>query len=110
MPILHVALSTTDLKAAIADYSARLGSAPVVVVPDTYALWRTPHVNLSLRWDPDRPAGQLRHLGWEDDTATAFTVDIDVHGIPWERFHPLHQAAEIQEVWPGTDYPVADIG
>jgi len=109
MPILHIALSTTDVAAAIADYSTRLGCAPVVVVPDTYALWRTSSVNLSVRRDPDRPAGQLRHLGWEDETATAFIVEIDVNGIPWERFHPCHQADEIQEAWPGTNYTVSEI-
>jgi hypothetical protein len=105
MKKLHIALSTHDIAASVADYSVRLGCAPTLVVEGQYALWRTEQINLSVRCTADEPPGQLRHLGWEDATAEAFTTEVDVNGIPWERFAAHHQAAEIRQAWPGTQGP-----
>ena len=37
MKKLHIALATSDLDASVADYSARLETAPCSVVPGAYA-------------------------------------------------------------------------
>lgn len=103
MKTIHIALSVSDIAASVADYSARLGHDPEVVVPDQYALWRTPHVNLSIRKVP-AGSGALRHLGWEDDASAAFTSDTDINGIVWERFSAEAQAKEIHETWPEVEY------
>lgn len=104
MKKLHIALSTDDIAASVVDYSARLGCAPVLVIDGAYALWRTETLNLSIRQGSEAAPGQLRHLGWEDDEAKAFSADVDVNGITWERFAAQHQADEIQSIWPGTEY------
>lgn len=101
-PILHLALSTRDLTASIADYSQRLGCAPRVVVPGVYALWRSPQINCSLRYDADAAPGTLRHLGWEDADCPAFSAAEDCHGLLWERFSAEQQMAEILELWPAA--------
>ncbi len=95
-----MALSTDNIESSIEDYSKRLGVPPCAIVQGEYALWRTESLNLSVRHDPAFPPGSLRHLGWEDPTATAFTTDTDVNGIVWERFAAHHQAEEIQALWP----------
>ncbi|MBE9157920.1 hypothetical protein IQ265_13950 [Nodosilinea sp. LEGE 06152] len=106
MKKLHIALSTEDIAASVADYSARLGCRPELVVEGIYALWRTDQLNLSIRRADGVPPGQLRHLGWEDDAAKAFTAEVDVNGITWERFAAHHQADEINQIWPETNYRV----
>lgn len=103
---LHIALSTKDIAASVADYSARLGCRPDLVLEGSYALWRTDQLNLSIRQAAGVPPGQLRHLGWEDDEAESFSRDTDVNGIVWERFTAHHQADEINEIWPGVHYRV----
>jgi len=50
---IHVALAVRDLPASIQDYTARLGVEPCCIVEDTYALWRTDHLNLSISVKPD---------------------------------------------------------
>jgi hypothetical protein len=104
MPRIHIAIGVTEIAASVEDYTRRLGSAPVLVVPDDYALWRTDMINLSIRRVPAEQSGQLRHLGWEDGACEAFTVEADVNGIAWERFSPEQQAEEIRALWPETDY------
>ena len=99
----HIALSAFDMDAAVADYRVRLGTEPVVVVPGEYALFRTRELNVSLRRDATVPSGQLRHLGWEDPSAEAFTSERDALGVIWERFSVDGQAEEIRSVWPGVD-------
>ncbi|PSR16375.1 hypothetical protein C8255_18185 [filamentous cyanobacterium CCP3] len=94
------------MAASVADYSARLGCHPDLVIEGIYALWRTDHLNLSIRQADGVPPGQLRHLGWEDDEAESFSVDTDVNGITWERFAAHHQADEINEIWPEANYRV----
>lgn len=104
MKKLHIALSTDRIEETITDYSKRLGAAPCVTVAGEYALWRTDTLNVSVRQDPTCAPGSLRHLGWEDDSATGFSQDTDINGIVWERFAAQHQADEINEIWPGTRY------
>ena len=104
MKRIHIAIATRDIAATVQDYSARLGIKPCVVVPGEYALWRNAFLNLSVRQDSSCSPGDLRHLGWEDETATAFTTETDCNGILWERFAAHHQATEINELWPDTDY------
>lgn len=99
---IHVALSTDDLARSITDYTKRLGEEPTVVVPDAYALWRTEHVNLSVRVDDSIPAGALRHLGWELDAAAEFLAEEDVNGVIWESFDSRLQDEEIRQVWPSA--------
>ena len=103
----HVAISTDDLTGTVDDYTKRLACNPSVIVPGEYALWRTETVNLSVRLDSEAPAGALRHLGWEDPGAEAFSVETDVNGIAWERFSAEQQADEIEQIWPGTGYTVS---
>ena len=97
---LHLAISTNKIEETIKDYSTRLGVDPCVYVKDQYALWRTESLNVSIRQDSNSSPGLLRHLGWEDSSATEFSKDIDVNGIVWERFTAQQQAHEINETWP----------
>jgi len=105
MKRFHIAIATHDIDATVTDYSHRLGAAPCVVIPGEYALWRTDRLNFSVRQVPQGQPGELRHLGWEDDAAAAFTTDIDCNGLLWESFAAHHQTAEINELWPETDRP-----
>lgn len=104
MKKIHIAISTDKIDETIADYSARFGVTPCSSVAGEYALWRTEVMNFSVRQDPGCDSGSLRHLGWEDAQATAFTQETDVNGIVWERFSAEQQADEINELWPDTDY------
>ena len=101
---IHIAISAGDVARTVEDYSRRLGCDPCVVVPGEYALWRTDTVNLSVRRDTSASPGSLRHLGWEDPTAKAFSTDTDVNGIVWEHFSADQQADEIEHAWPGIEY------
>jgi len=101
---LHIAISTNRIEETIKDYSVRLGMEPCSFVAGEYALWRTETLNLSIRQDPSCTPGTLRHLGWEDNSASEFTQDTDVNGIVWERFSAQQQADEINELWPDANY------
>lgn len=95
----HISLAVADLAESIRDYSRRLGAAPTAIVPGKYAMWRTAMLNFSINEQPQR-AGQLRHLGFEDDAAPhGFAVERDVNGIDWELFSPATQDAKIPEVY-----------
>lgn len=85
------------------DYTDRLGAEPVVIVPGEYALWRTERLNLSIR-KVNGSSDPLRHLGWEDSEAQSFTTETDCNGIVWENFATIHQAHEINEIWPDANY------
>ena len=102
MKKIHIAIGVSDIERSVKDYSKRLGM-PSFVVPNEYALWRTECVNFSIRRVAESP-GTLRHLGWEDQTASDFTQDTDVNGIVWERFNANHQAEEIKDAWPQSNY------
>ena len=104
MKKLHIAISTNKIEETIKDYSARLEAEPCAVVSGEYALWRTETLNLSIRQDPKCTSGELRHLGWEDPTASGFSEETDVNGIVWEKFTAHQQADEINEFWPQANY------
>jgi catechol 2,3-dioxygenase-like lactoylglutathione lyase family enzyme len=94
MKRFHIALAVHDLDASIADYSTRLGQPPNAVVNGKYAMWRTDLLNFSINQNPER-AGQLRHIGFEDDGAEGFTSTSDVNGIEWEHFSTAAQDERI---------------
>lgn len=103
MERIHVALAVSNLDDAIADTRHRLGVEPCVVVPGTYALFRTTSANLSLTENAEQ-AGQLRHLGIEDPEATDFAAESGPDGFVWERFTAEQQADEINTYWPQANY------
>jgi hypothetical protein len=98
MKRFHIALAVRDLGASIADYSARLGQGPNVVVDGKYAMWRTNLLNFSINENAER-AGQLRHIGFEEDGAEGFTSTRDVNGIEWEHFSAQTQDERIVEIY-----------
>ncbi len=93
----HIALAVDDVDSVVRDYTERLGAPPVQQVPDTYALWRTPEINLSI--SKGEGGVRLRHVGFEDDGAPEKTTATDCTGLVWERFAPDHQDAEIEKVY-----------
>lgn len=98
MKRFHIALAVCDLDESIADYSTRLGQVPSAVVPGKYAMWRTALLNFSINQQPQH-AGQLRHIGFEDDSAQGFTSTPDVNDIEWELFSAKEQDARIVEMY-----------
>ncbi|MGB5636597.1 MAG: hypothetical protein WBM44_21605 [Waterburya sp.] len=104
MKKLHLAISTNDIEATVKDYSIRFNAQPCLVIAGEYALWRTPTLNVSIRKDKSCSPGSLRHLGWEDPTASMMSTESDVNGIVWENFTVEQQAAEIREIWPEINY------
>ena len=95
----HIAVAVSDLEATIQEYTRRLGAAPTLVVADEYALWRTDTLNFSVRKTTDAP-GAVRHVGWEDPSASGFTREKDANGLLWERFTQQDQQEEINRLWP----------
>lgn len=104
MKKLHIAISTHKIEETIKDYSVRLETGPCSSVSGEYALWRTETLNLSICQDPECTSGKLRHLGWEDSSATELSEEADVNGIVWESFTAQQQANEINELWPQATY------
>ena len=104
MKKLHIAISTNKIEETIKDYTIRLEAEPCFFVQGEYALWRTETLNVSIRQDPKCTSGELRHLGWEDSTASEFSEEADVNGIVWEKFTAQQQANEINELWPQVNY------
>jgi putative redox protein len=104
MKKIHIAISSHDIAATVKDYTQRLGFAPCVVVAGEYALWRNAAFNFSVRHDHEKPAGTLRHLGFEDPQASTFSTSTDCNGIVWEQFSAAQQAEEIRTAFPGTEY------
>jgi hypothetical protein len=76
----------------------RLGQKPHAIVDRKYAMWRTDMLNFSINQIPER-AGQLRHLGFEDEAAQGFSSTRDVNDIEWELFPPQAQDEKIVEVY-----------
>lgn len=97
METIHIAISVHNVAASVEDYSKRFAAEPCVIVPNEYALWRNKGVNFSIR-QTNSAHGTLRHLGWEDSTAIAFTKETDVNG------NAMAQADEIGNIWPSVDY------
>ena len=98
MKRFHIALAVANLDNSIADYSLRLGEEPTVVVSAKYAMWRTDTLNFSINQIPDR-AGQLRHVGFEDESVQGFSSDYDTNGLEWELFSPQAQDQKIVEIY-----------
>jgi hypothetical protein len=94
----HIALAVEDVEDVVGDYTERLGAPPVQHIAGTYALWRTPEINLSIS-QADAGASALRHVGFEDSTVTEKTYATDRTGLLWERFSPALQDAEITQVY-----------
>lgn len=100
---IHVALGVSDLAPAVDEYERLLDRKPTLVIPDTYALFRTRELNLSLRVTATE-AGQVRHLGFEREEPTPFDSITDQRGVTWEFFDAKGQAEEIHQAWPDCDY------
>jgi catechol 2,3-dioxygenase-like lactoylglutathione lyase family enzyme len=98
MKRFHIAIAVRDLDASIADYSERLGRRPSAVVPGKYAMWRTDLLNFSINEMPER-AGQLRHVGFEDDAVQSYSNSHDVNGIEWECFSANEQDQRIVQAY-----------
>ena len=98
MKRFHIALAVANLDNSIADYSLRLGEEPTVVVSNKYAMWRTDTLNFSINQIPDR-AGQLRHVGFEDESVQGFSSEFDTNGLEWELFSPQAQDQKIVEIY-----------
>jgi hypothetical protein len=49
MKRLHLALGVADVEASANDYLQRFVCQPDLIIPETYALWHTDVVNLSIR-------------------------------------------------------------
>ena len=94
MKRFHIALAVRDLDESIQDYSARLGQPPTAVVPGAYAMWRTDLLNFSINQSPSR-AGELRHVGFEDDDAPEYSSSTDCNGLMWEAFSAKEQDQRI---------------
>ena len=98
MKRFHIAIAVKDLEASIGEYSRRLGQPATVIVDGKYAMWRTDLLNFSINQNPDR-AGQLRHVGFEDDAVRGFSSSRDINGIEWELFSPAAQDDKIVETY-----------
>ena len=94
----HIALAVDDLDTSIRDYSQRLEQEPTVVVAEKYAMWRTDILYFSINQIPER-AGQLRHVGFEDEAKEGFSSDFDPNGLEWEHFSPDAQDQKIVEMY-----------
>ena len=96
----HISVSTTDFNASLEDYTNRLGAKPDRVLPGRYARWRTELLNFTVSCKPDQPGGIIRHIGFEDDTASGFHEERDTNGIQWEVFTRDAQDDEIGKLVP----------
>ena len=106
MKKFHLAISSNDIAASVNDYTKRLESKPCLVIKGEYALWRTPTLNLSVRFIEHGKPFEVRHLGWEEASASSFSETKDINGISWEHFSAEQQAKEINELWPNAQYKV----
>lgn len=98
MKRFHIAIAVKDIKESIVDYSERLNLSPTTIVEGKYAMWRTDSLNFSINQIPER-AGQLRHLGFEDDATQGFKSVHDVNGIEWEYFSQKDQDERIVSMY-----------
>lgn len=102
MKKFHIAIGVAHIEASVEEYSERLQAQPTVVVPGEYALWRTAHLNFSIRKVELSQVGQMRHIGWEDPNAPVFSSQADANGVIWECFTLQQQLDEIALAWPGS--------
>ena len=95
MKKFHISLAVNDIQESVAEYSAKFGVEPEVVIDGKYALWRAEGLNFSISCKPEI-AGQMRHLGFENPNAESFTTSADCNGILWEEFTEQMQKEEIE--------------
>ena len=93
----HISIAVTDYAAAVADYSKRLGEAPIIAKEGRYALWRTDILNFTISCKPGQEAGRVRHIGFEDNDEEGFREETDSAGLVWEYFSLEAQENEIEE-------------
>ena len=98
----HISISVSDFTAALADYSQRLQAEPVIVSEGRYAQWQTDCLNFTISCKPAQEAGQVRHIGFEDDSASGMREEVDTAGITWEYFHPDAQKDEVCKKFPNA--------
>jgi len=55
-------------------------------------------LNFSVNESTQR-AGQLRHLGFEDDAVEGYSSTLDVNGIEWESFSRKEQDERIVSIY-----------
>ena len=60
-------------------------------------------LNIFVRYDSIEP-NSLRHLGWEDSSASSMSSKTDVNGIVLVNFTAQQQADEIQQIWSEVEY------
>ena len=102
MKRFHISISVADFAGSVADYSNRLGCRPCVVAEGRYALWKTDLLNFTISCKEGQAAGQVRHIGFEDDLLTEFQQKIDSNGIVWEYFSADTQMQEVKEKFGST--------
>ena len=62
-------------------------------------------LNIFVRYDSIEPNSlSLRHLGWEDSSASSMSSKTDVNGIVLVNFTAQQQADEIQQIWSEVEY------
>ena len=61
-------------------------------------MWRTDLLNFSINEMLER-AGQLRHVGFEDDAVQSYSNSHDVNGIEWECFSANEQDQRIVQAY-----------
>ena len=103
----HIAIEVKDIADSVDDYSKRLGCKPEVVIENEYALWRTDIINFSIKIGTS-PA-KLRHIGFEDNSASNFSEETDVNGLVWEKFSAEQQKNEINNLWGNADSKVVKL-
>jgi len=101
---IHIALAVGSIADSVEDYTDRIGENPTVVVRGKYAMWRIDQMNFFINEIPER-TGQLRHLGFEDDSAIEFSAETDTNDIVWELFSPQAQDEKIVEIYGEPDKP-----
>lgn len=97
MKRFHISIAVSDFAASVADYSNRLGCKPCMVVEGRYAMWKTDILNFTISCKEGQATGQVRHIGFEDDSVVGFHEKIDSNGIVWEYFSADTQMEEVKE-------------
>lgn len=106
MKKLHLAIGVANIEESVKQYSLEFEASPVLIIPGEYALWRTDSLNVSIRKTKPEEFGKLRHLGWEKESVSKFSLKKDINGIDWEEFDAKLQEDEIKSIWPNVNYSV----
>lgn len=100
MKRFHISIAVTDFKAALAEYTKRLGCPPCATVEGRYAQWRTDLLNFTISCKEGQSVGIVRHIGFEDENETGFREETDTCGIVWEYFSYEKQMEEVKQKFP----------